>query len=200
MGAGQDTAFSCTCGQLRGTIRDLSPATAIRATCFCADCRAAELWHGQPDPGAEGVDLAMLDPARLRLDAGAANLGVIRLSPKGILRWYATCCGARLFNTVQSPRFVFVTILSNRVAHPERLGPERARAFITRPDGKRGHRNAHLLYLPMIGRSLARALTGGWRDNPLFDRATGRPLADPRILTRAERRGLGLGTSAQDQR
>lgn len=194
--AGQDTAFSCSCGALGGTIRDLSPATAIRATCFCTDCRAAEVWHGQPDPGTGGVDLAMLDPARVDIDRGHEHLAVIRLYPKGILRWYASCCGARLFNTVASPRFVFVTILAARVAEPDRLGPERARAFVAKPDGTRGHVNAGALYLPMIGRSLARLVTGGWRRNPLFDTATGKPRATPQVLTREDRRRLGLGSAS----
>ena len=196
MAAGQDTRLSCTCGALTGTIRDVSPRNVVHARCFCADCRAAELYHGQPDPGTEGVDLTMVDPARLSIDSGHGHLAVMRLYRKGILRWYASCCGARLFNTITTARFVFVTVCTDRIERKDLLGPEIARAFVPQPDGKARNENISRLYLPMIGRTLVRAFTGRWRDNPLFDRKTGAPVAQPRVLTREDRRALGLGPRA----
>ena len=192
MVAGQDTTLSCTCGALTGTIRNVSPATVVHARCFCADCRAAEVYHQQPDPGENGVDLTMIDPATLSIDSGTEHLAVMRIYPKGIFRWYAACCGARLFNTVYSARFVFVTVCSDRIATPSLLGPEVARAFVPQPDGTTKNENAARLYLPMIRRSLLRLITGRWRDNPLFDPASNRPVAVPHVLTREDRHAIGL--------
>ncbi len=188
----QDTKFSCTCGQLSGCIRNVAPQTVVRARCFCADCRAAEICHNQPDPGENGVDLVMVDPATLSIDQGADNLAAIKIYPKGILRWYAKCCGARLFNTLDTARFVFITVAADRVDKKDALGPEQARAFVKQPNGKVKHENAGRLYVPMILRSVGRLFTGRWRDNPLFDRETGAMRAEPHILTREERRSIGL--------
>ena len=192
MSAGQHTRFACACGQLAGHVQDASPKTTVRARCFCADCRAAEVYHGQPDPEDTGVDLVMVDPAKLSIETGLDKLGAIKIYPKGIMRWYATCCGARLFNTLDTPRFVFITLVTHRVSDPSVLGPEQARAFVPTANGKTKHENALRLYIPMIKRSLARLVTGGWRRNPLVEPATGKMRVTPHVLTREERRAIGL--------
>ena len=192
MPGGKDTRFSCTCGQLAGQIRDVSPATVVRARCFCGDCRAAELYHNQPDPGEAGVDLVMVDPAKLSIDRGIEHLAAIKIYRRGILRWYAACCGARLFNTVDTPRFAFITVVTHRLEDPDAAGLEQARAFVPMGNGKTKHENGAKLYLPMIARSLARMINGRWRDNPLYDVESGKMRAVPHILTREERREIGL--------
>ena len=188
------TPFSCTCGQLHGHIANLSPKTCVHAICFCEDCRAAEVYHKQPDPGETGVDLVMVDPANVHIDGGQEHLAAIRIYPKGIIRWYADCCGARLFNTVSNARFVFITVVAARIPDTDMLGPVQARAFVKQPDGSRKHENGKRLFMPMALRSLARFLSGRWRDNPLFDRETGQMVVTPHILTREERREIGLGS------
>lgn len=196
MVAQQDIRFSCNCGQLSGHLADASPQTTVRARCFCSTCRAAEVYHDQPDPGENGVDLVMVDPAKLSFDQGREHVAAIRIFPKGPLRWYAACCGARLFNTAGSARFVFITVSADRIAESERLGPEQARAFVKQSNGKRKHEHGGRLFLPMLGRSLSRFVTGRWRDNPLFDPQTGKPIAKPQILTREERAAIGLPSKA----
>lgn len=192
MPAGKDTRFSCTCGQVAGQIRDVSPATVVRARCFCRDCRAAELYHNQPDPEDAGVDLVMVDPATLSIEQGLENLAAIKIYTKGILRWYAACCGARLFNTLDTPRFAFITVVTHRLAEPEATGAEQSRAFVPLGNGKTRHENASRLYLPMIARSLGRLFTGRWRDNPLYDVEARTMRATPHVLTREERRAIEL--------
>jgi len=171
----------------------MSPVTAVRARCFCADCRAAELYHNQPDPGEGGVDLLMVDPAKLTIDQGIEQLATIKIYPRGIRRWYAACCGARFFNTLDTPRFVFITVRTNRLADKEAAGPEQAQAFVPLRNGKTKHKNATRLYLPMMARSLGRMFNGKWRDNPLYDPKAGRMRTKPHVLSREERRGIGLG-------
>jgi hypothetical protein len=191
--AGQDTRFSCSCGTISGHIRNLSAETARRALCFCPDCRAAERFLGQPDPGGDGVPLAQLAPADIVFETGLEHLAVMRLYPTGLMRWYADCCKAPLFNTVATPMVCFATILLNRLEHPERAGPVRAKAFVPRPGKKPRHQGARHLIWPVLARSLSALMTGAWRDTPFFDRATGKPVRVPRVLSQEERRALGLG-------
>lgn len=136
----------------------------------------------------------MVDPAKLSFDQGREHLAAIRIFPKGPVRWYAACCGARLCNTVDSARFVFITVSADRIAERDQLGPEQARAFVKQPNGKRKHENGSRLFLPMLMRSISRFFTGRWRDNPLFDPKTGKPIVSPHILTREERAAIGLSS------
>ena len=156
MSSGQDTGFSCTCGALKGHIRNLSPSSGTHAVCFCPDCRAAEAYFKQPDPGSNGISLVQLNPDDVVFDEGEEHLAVARLYPSGVLRWHADCCKAPLFNTVATPKVRFATLLVKRLEHPERVGPVRAQAFVPRPGKKPRHKNAMRLIWP------ADSWTVGW--------------------------------------
>ena len=193
MSTGQDTRFSCTCGALTGHIANLSPESAVHALCFCPDCRAAEVYLGQPDPGTGGVDLAQLNPSDISIDTGQEHLALLRLYPTGLFRWYAACCNTPLFNTVTTPKVRLASIRTQRLDEPNRVGPVRSRAFVTKPNGKRKHEHVMRLVWPLAVRSLAGLITGEWRDTPFFDPTTRQPVCEPKVLTREERRALGLG-------
>ena len=143
-----------------------------------------------------GVDLAQLNPSDVSIDTGAEHLAVFRLYPTGILRWYAECCNAPLFNTVATPKVRLATIHTHRLDEPNRVGPVRARAFVPRPNGKRKHEHVLRLVWPLAVRSLSGLINGDWRDTPFFDPQTRQPVREPTILTREDRRALGLGPKA----
>jgi hypothetical protein len=43
------------------------------------------------------------------------HLRLMRLSEKGLLRWYAGCCDTPLFNTMATPKVPFVGVLTDRL-------------------------------------------------------------------------------------
>jgi len=47
-----------------------------------------------------GVALYQTRPDCVHIDDGAEHLACLRLSPKGLLRWYASCCDTPLANTL----------------------------------------------------------------------------------------------------
>ncbi|KIC50742.1 DUF6151 family protein [Tateyamaria sp. ANG-S1] len=187
--AGVDLSFACDCGTLRGTLSGVSPSNGTRAECFCHDCRAAELYAGQPDPAPGAVQVYQTVPDRVRFDAGEDQLAVFSLSEKGLLRWRARCCGALLFNTARSPKLAFASFRTDRLADDAPLGPIKARAFIRKPNGKRGHEGGFKFLAGLVGRVLPRLLTGRWKQTPFFT-PDGTPTRDIHVVPEAERSPL----------
>ena len=192
--AGIDLPFACTCGKLSGHLIGVSPKNGNRIDCFCGDCRAAEAFasptHAIPDGP---VELYQTTPARIRIDAGDTHLAVFSLSPKGVLRWYANCCGAMLFNTLRNPKIAFAAVFTDRLADGRPLGPVRTRANIQKSDGK-----SYTEGLGRAVRSFARGaisarITGGWKNTPFFDPDTLEPVADVYVLTKEERASVTPG-------
>lgn len=187
--AGADLPFACDCGKLRGTLLGVSPTNGTRAECFCHDCRAAELYAGQPDPAPGGVQVYQTVPDRVRFDAGEDQLTVFSLSEKGLLQWQARCCGAILFKTVRTPKLAFASFRTDRLEDDSPLGPIVARAFVRKPNGKRGHEGGLLFMFRFAKRVLWRRITGLWKQTPFFN-ADGTPVRDIHLVPEAERARL----------
>ncbi|MFV0513395.1 MAG: DUF6151 family protein [Jhaorihella sp.] len=182
-------AFACDCGALRGHLEPQAAGSGTRVVCRCRDCRAAQLHLGQADPEPNGVDLLQTTPDTVTIDRGAQNLGLFRLGPRGLLRWYATCCNTPLFNTFSSPKLPFAGVLTARLADPDRAGPVRARGFVPKPGGTT-HEHGARAVLGILGRLLRARLSGRWRNTPFFDIESGEPVVKPEVLTRSERAAL----------
>src|SRR5262249_41181294 len=108
----QDAQLSCRCGEVRGLVRDASPATANRVVCYCDDCQAFLHYLGRTDllDAQGGTDIVQVAPASLTFDRRERIVGV-RLGPKGLYRWYASCCRTPVGNTV-GPAIPFVGIVA----------------------------------------------------------------------------------------
>ena len=186
MAAPGPVGVSCNCGKVRGQVDVPSPGAGNHAICHCADCRAATIHLGQPDPAPDGVEIWQTTPDRLHLTEGHDLLALMQLSPKGLYRWYASCCNTPLFNTLRKPRLAFVGVNVDRLDDAAPLGPVIARAFMKQADGKYRHEGFNRAGLRIIQMMLAANLSGRWRQNPFFE-DTGAPVAKSRILTREER-------------
>ncbi|MEZ5714507.1 MAG: DUF6151 family protein [Paracoccaceae bacterium] len=179
--------FSCRCGQVAGTLDVPSPAAGNHVVCHCPDCRASAIHLGQPDPGVKlGTELWQTTPDRVTLTRGADRLAIQQLSPKGLYRWYASCCNTPLFNTLRKSRLAFVGLPVACLSDSAALGPLIGRAFIKGPDGKYRHEGFNRIGFRIAKMMLAANLSGSWRKTPFFD-ADGTPTAPVHVLTREER-------------
>lgn len=188
-----DLAFSCTCGGVTGTLRDVGPALrqGTRATCFCNSCRSAQLYLGQPDPRPGPVALYQTTPDRIEIATGAAHLAAFRFRAKGAVRWYAACCQAPLWVSGPGPKLPFVSVDVNRISGAAALGPVRATAFVDRGNGKQGHKGLAAFITGFLRRTVTARLSGSWKTTPLFD-AAGAPVAALRVLTKEDKAALPL--------
>jgi hypothetical protein len=182
--------FSCACGALSGHIEAASVKQGTRLRCHCTDCRAVELYHGAPDPKGSGVDLLQLNPDMVVIDRGADQLHLLQLSPKGLYRWYSGCCGTPLFNGLRNPRLPFIAVRTALFSEPDRLGRVVAEAFIPQPGKPPRHKGAARMTMKLASRMISAWVSGRWRQTAFFDGQSGRPVAEPHVLSKAERRAL----------
>ncbi|EIE51981.1 hypothetical protein AL035_11335 [Salipiger aestuarii] len=177
-------ALACRCGTLRWRVADRAPGALV--ICHCADCQAAAHALGAEDAldDAGGTALFQTLPDQIEITAGADRLALLRLSPKGLLRWHAGCCGTPVANTLPKPLMPFVGIV---VPHGRKdFGKTRARVFTEsarRPVKQHGFGAAGA---GIMLRALT-ALAQGRRDTPFFG-PDGAPVRGARILSATERK------------
>ena len=186
----QDVPFSCTCGKLQGHITKRGVSTGTHVVCFCHDCRAAQLYFGQPDPAPGPVEILQMTPEDIVIDQGAEHLAAMQLSPRGMLRWYADCCNAPLLTTPGSPRLPFGGFIVKRLADPTPLGPVTTRGFVPAPGGKQKHQKLRYAVIGLLKRTVASRLSGRWKKSIFFDSETDLPTVTPTVLNKSERAEL----------
>ena len=196
---GADLPLRCRCGAVRGVARDALPSKINHCFCYCDDCQAFAHYLGRADDVLDahgGTEITQMSQANIRFTAGADKIAAMRLSPKGMIRWYASCCGTPIGNTMPTTLMPFVGVIKAIIDAPSaELGPVRGRGFAkSAKGGKDAVPNDGLPELVMIARVLAKVLRwrlrGDHKRSPLFDAVTGRPLVDPRVLDEAEREDL----------
>lgn len=194
-----DASLACRCGDVRGRVVGASRATVNRVVCYCDDCQAYAHHLKRPDllDAHGGSDVVQVAPAALRFERGEEHLAGLRLTPKGLFRWYARCCNTPVGNTLL-PSIPFVGIVSAAFAGDERgadalfgrsRGVNGARFALGTPPATSGWTNARML-AHVVRLMLTWRLGGEAWPNPFFDRATGRPSRPVTVLTPEERAAL----------
>jgi hypothetical protein len=197
-----DIPVQCQCGHVRGLAREVSPRTVNNSVCYCHDCRAFSLWLGRgelldPHGGAPIVQLAR---SRLEITAGFDQVLCMRLSPKGMHRWYAACCRTPLGNTLPSIPFVGLARSTLQIAEADllpRLGPVMFAQANEAPGGRPpGTRLSVRRLLHVLRLIAAWLLRGRGHPTPFFDRHN-RPVKPPQVLTSSEREALRARDAAR---
>lgn len=185
----------CRCGSVEGRLEDAAPATVNRVVCYCRDCQAFLHRLGRTDlfDAHGGSDIVQVAPARLGFTRGADRITGLRLGPKGLFRWYASCCNTPLGNMV-SPGIPFVGIIAQAFRAPDDAfgrpvaGIYGQFAVGEPPPGTTG------LNLGLLARAVRMVL--GWKlggkawPHPFFDRATRAPRYPVTVLSPDEREAL----------
>ena len=82
-------ALRCTCGQVQGTITDVSSANVNRVVCYCEDCQCFAHFLNAEQPIVDkhgGSDIVQVSQANVSIDTGWQHVACMRLSPKGTVR------------------------------------------------------------------------------------------------------------------
>lgn len=184
---------------VRGLVRNAGPDTVNRVVCYCDDCQAFAHHLRRADllDAHGGTDIVQVAPAALSFEHGVDRIAGVRFGPKGLFRWYATCCNTPLGNTV-GPAIPFVGIVAQ--AFDATSGG--ADAVVGTPTGAilgqfavgappAGSTGWNLrLYARAIWMVLGWWLVGRSWPHPFFDRATGAPSRPVTILSPSERDAL----------
>jgi hypothetical protein len=168
--------FACRCGEIRGHLTHVDHSAGTHLRCHCDDCRRANAHFGMDGTREDGVCIWQTTPDKVKVDEGAVHLRLMRLSEKGLLRWFAGCCDTPLFNTLATPKVPFVGVLTDRLDDIAPLGPVVAEGFVEGDDGKSRHVGGGRVARGFVRRALGARLSGRWKDNPFFDTTTGQPI------------------------
>src|SRR5262249_4608784 len=115
---------------------------------------------------------------------GVDALACIRLAPKGLLRWYASCCKTPIGNTLATPKLSFVGLVHSCLENPAEFGPVRVRANTKSAKGDPKPKQVGIAttvcwFLLTV---LKACFNGDYRRTPFF-RADGAPVVTPRVLS-----------------
>jgi hypothetical protein len=197
-----DVPLRCQCGKLTGSALDVSPAVGTRVFCYCSDCQAFAHFlerEGITDEWG-GTDIFQMAPGKVRIEHDDDALRCVRLSAKGMHRWYCRHCKTPVGNTL-GPSFPFVGLITSFIDH-ERAGVTldallgvpvgyihtRAATGDGPPKAKRTSPFPVLVRtLPMV---VKWKLTGAGNPSPFFDTKLRTPRVEPRVLSVEERNAL----------
>jgi hypothetical protein len=189
----------CRCGEVRARVTGASPRTVNRVVCYCDDCQAFAHRLGRADllNSQGGSDIVQVAPASLAFLQGQHRIVGLRLAPKGLFRWYASCCNTPVGNTL-TPAIPFVGI----VAQVFDNAPQRADDVFGPPTGAilgkyaigeppAGSTGLNLsLMLRAIGKVLGWRLRGKAWPHPFFGKGEGQAIYPFTVLSQQEREAL----------
>jgi Family of unknown function (DUF6151) len=176
-------------------VKNAAPETVNRLVCYCDDCQAFMHYLGRADllDAHAGSDIVQVAPASLTFDRGGQRIAGMRLSPKGLFRWYATCCNTPLGNTL-TPSLPFVGIIAQAFVNPDDVFGKPVGAV----QGKFAigdlPEDARKVNVRLIARAIRKVL--GWRlrgkswPHPYFDRAMRAPRHPVTTVSREDREAL----------
>lgn len=104
--------LKCNCGAVQGKVLKGAPSNRVR--CFCNDCQAFGRFFG---PAAQvldahgGTEIVQVCQSRVHFDHGFEHLASIRLTNRGMIRWYAQCCHTPIGNTMSDPKMSFIGLI-----------------------------------------------------------------------------------------
>lgn len=107
--------LKCQCENVQGSVHLASSKTGNHVVCFCDDCQAFA--NHLPNTGDildewGGTAVYQVAPWMVKFHQGVDQLRCLRLTPKGLYRWYTACCQTPVGNTV-STKLPFVGLIHN---------------------------------------------------------------------------------------
>jgi len=190
--------LQCRCGTLKGCVDTSQPTN--RAVCYCKDCQAFAHFLGRASEILDsngGTDVIQTVPGAVTFTQGRETLACIRLSEKGLVRWYANCCNTPIGNTAANYRLSFVGLIHNCLEAPpaslnDSFGPVRMWSFTKSARTKVDASPFGMVpgILRLIAMLLRARLSGAYKRTPFFTANTGVPIATPKILTMSEREAV----------
>jgi hypothetical protein len=177
---------------------------ANRGVCYCKDCQAFAHFLERPDDAVlnelGGTEIVATLPRHVHFTQGLEALVCMSLSPKGLLRWYTSCCNTPIANTPRDSRMPYVGLIHSCLAKSspsmqESFGPVRMVLQTKSAKGavKSTPVSNFVTLLRIMKSVIATRITGGYKANPFFVEGSGVPIKQPRVLTKLERARVTSG-------
>lgn len=185
--------LQCECGRVSGEIVNVRPKLDRHLVCCCDDCQAFAHFLKKADVLDEwgGTQIVQMTPAQVQLHEGVEHIKCVRLTARGVYRWYTDCCHTPVANTMSSGvPFIGVihSIFASDDVIDEVFGKPLMRiqtkyAMSEPPLDPKTFPGFPLKFLPsMVWRLMLARLQGEHKPTPFFD-CKGKPIAVPSILS-----------------
>jgi hypothetical protein len=95
--------LSCACSAVQGETTEIDSSSGTRVVCCCKDCQSFAEFLNQEDTVLDtygGTELFQMPVAHVKITKGAEQIRCVRLSAKGLHRWYTACCNTPIGNTL----------------------------------------------------------------------------------------------------
>ena len=185
--------LKCQCGAVTGVASDITPESGNRVVCCCDDCqRFAGYLNRESDVLDEfgGTDIYQTSQAQVNVTRGAEQLRCVRLSKKGLIRWYTDCCKTPIGNTM-SAGVPFIGVVHSFMDlendRDNTLGPVRAYVQVKHATGE--HTYPHSadkfplgITLRIASKMLVWKITGKSKPSAFFD-DNGKPVSSPTVVS-----------------
>ena len=188
-------SIQCNCGAIQGHIE--GEGSHSRIICCCTDCRAFARYLGKPSDVLDeqgGTEVLQVAQHRLRFAKGIEHLAALRLSEKGLVRWYAQCCGTPIGNTMADPRMAFIGLIHTCLDKARIVEDFGSAIAVANVDTALGNPKPKQRGIPgVVARFIWILATtwigGGYKNSPLYN-ASGSLRVEPKVLSAAERAQL----------
>ena len=165
--------LQCKCGAVQGVVENVTHKSGNRCICFCKDCQAFPTELGVANSVLDehgGTELFQAPLSHVKITQGSEHLRCLRLTKKGLYRWYTDCCNTAVGNTVSTkiPFFGIVhSFMKDVMDRTELLGPIRGAVFIKNAKG--GYvKNMKICFLAKA-MYMSRVASNCNHFNPLYD-------------------------------
>jgi hypothetical protein len=115
----KNISLECNCGSVKGHTDPVSEDSGNRLVCYCKDCQkfAHQLKSKQPILNEYGgTDIFQIPISFVKITQGKQNIACMRLTSKGLYRWYSNCCDTPIGNTM-SAAVPFIGVFHNFMKH-----------------------------------------------------------------------------------
>ena len=183
--------LKCHCGEVTGSASDVTPTSGIRVICCCSDCQAFAN-HLNCDAAVldefGGTEIFQVSQSQVTIKRGEDKLRCLRLSEKGLLRWYTSCCNTPVGNTINA-KLPFVGVVHafiNDAHRDQSLGPVNSVVQTQSAIGVPGYAKHHAKF-PLgitlrIAKKMAMWKLKGMQSPSVFFGEDGRPVVKPVVL------------------
>lgn len=190
-----EIALGCQCGKITGSLQP-EPVTSVNhIACYCVDCQTfARHLNAETITLDEhgGTSIIQTSPATVKFSSGSEHLKCLRLSPKGLIRWYAGCCNTPIANTIPNGKVPFSGIINSIVKtnNVEKIvGPVEYKVFASLAPQANGHNKAPVgLMGKIISGMFKWKFRGDHKHSPFFNGDTGKPVSEPEVLSIEQRK------------
>lgn len=184
--------IQCQCGAFAGEVNHTQ--AAMHAICYCTDCRAYAIHLEQSSRVLDalgGTEVIATQGRYIAITQGVQHLACLSLSPRGILRWYTSCCKTPIANTARDWRMPFVGLVHTALKKPLGNAFPPVQMYLNTQSALGEAPTPHLAQkIPLLRfapKLLLTTLTGKYKQTPFFT-ADGAPRVNVTVLSVEDRK------------